>query len=849
MGRHKIDYGIDLGTTNSAIARMENGKIKVIKSDDGQMDTTPSCVYFGKNKTIFVGLKAYNQLGNDSTKAFLAFSRTGKMSDHVNTFAAFKREMGTDTLHCSPHMGKSYTPEELSAEVLKKLKSYVRDEEVNASVITIPMEFEPFKVDATRRAANLAGFQYIETLQEPIAASIAYGLESKQTQGYWLVFDLGGGTFDAALIRVVDGIMKIVDTAGDTRLGGRDIDYAIVDRIILNHLAEEYNMVKTLGEAKGYSFFRNALKGLAEEAKIWLSKNQDYSIVSDEPIGYDDDKREIEIDIKISLDDYRQVTGPIYQRAIDLTKQLTERNNLNINDLQTIILVGGPTYSQTLRGMLQDQLGHIDFSVDPMTVVAQGAALYASTRDIPLTFQTRDKAKIQLTLKYPETTVELEENLGIKIERSQTMGNVPLKIFAEVTRNDKAWSSGTIEIQGDAEIIPLPLNAGEANSFTIALFDENRNTFSCEPSGITIIQGTKPAPQIIPQTFCIEIALTEEGKQRLMYLKGLEKNQSLPAKGKSPSLKTQIDIRPGNPQDIIRIPIYAGVHNTRAIYNNWAGTVVITGEDFDKFLPKGSDVEITLYVDSTQRIRVATYFPYTDETINRELETWKQEKFDTDEIERDLSNAGNKLAELVENKHQIGNEEKIDKLRKEANELAAIFEYGRGNDDDERKVKERLRNVWKDLERLEEETELPKAKEKLTEAVESLRVTNHRYGNQETCRIVDEMEKKAKSAMNEKDPRIVEQITDDIRGFEFAILMEDMGFLVGFIKHYDDNFSTIGWRNSIEAKKLINEAKKLIASDPSKPGLQNILAQIFSLLPEGTKPYVEVISRDILAYR
>lgn len=850
MGRHKVDYGIDLGTTNSAIARMDNGKAKVIKSDDRQMDTTPSCVYYNKNRTVFVGMKAANLLSRDAAKMYSEFRRTGNIQEQAKPFAEFKREMGTEAQFFSTHMNRSYSPEELSAEVLKKLKSYISDEQVNASIITIPMRFEQFQVDATRRAAQLAGFQYIETLQEPIAAASAYGLEPRSSQGYWLVFDLGGGTFDVALIRVIDGIMKVVDNAGDTKLGGRDIDYAIVDRIIIPAIAQQYNIKRILDNNQGKQLFRDALKWIAEEAKIYISKNTKGIMASDEPLDVDDDGKEIELSINMTLDDYRGAAVPIYQRAIDITKDLIERNKLRIPDIQSFILVGGPTYSQTLRAMLRDQLGdNIDYSVDPMTVVAQGAALYASTRDIPTSFQRRDKTKIQITLNYAATTVEPEENLAIKIERAQTIGDVPERVFAEVTRSDKGWSSGRVEIEEDREIIPLHLKTGESNEFSIRLFDDKGNNYECEPSAITIIQGMKAASQIIPLTFCVEAVIAEIGKQLIIPIKGLERNQSLPARGRSEALKTQIDIRPGNPQDIIKIPIYAGEPYTKAIHNNLAGIAVLTGESFDHLIARGSNVEISIDVDETQKIaKVYADFPDIDEmdgSILADFQPWKQSQADPAEIEREVRNAENKVA-MLEEEYREASGGKIEKLKRDVAELSSIFEHGRGNDDDEVRVGQRLREVWKELDKLEQEAELPRLKEQLSGAIKSLLLTNHRYGNQQTGKVTDDMQRRAKLAIDEKDAKIVQGLLDDIQGFEFAILMEDMGFLVGYIKYYDENFAKIEWSNSIEAKKLLNEAKRIIALEPSKNGLQNILARIFNLLPPGTKAYEEMLSREIL---
>ena len=178
MAQLKINYGIDLGTTNSAIARMEAGKptVKKIEVTD---DTMPSCVYFQKNKSCHVGKKAYSSMKSDKRRAMK------KMSSEVsNTYLEFKRTMGTDELYLSTNMdGRKYTSEELSAEVLKALKSFITDEDFRSVVITVPAKFTANQKTATIEAAKLAGFSHVELLQEPIAAAMAYGLTADQKNG------------------------------------------------------------------------------------------------------------------------------------------------------------------------------------------------------------------------------------------------------------------------------------------------------------------------------------------------------------------------------------------------------------------------------------------------------------------------------------------------------------------------------------------------------------------------------------------------------------------------------------------------------------------------------------------
>ena len=213
----------DLGTTNSALARVDNGNLTIIKSIDDQRDTTPSAVSYNKKRALQVGSSAYENYRQECKKRM--------MSDiSPNAYIEFKRTMGTDKSYISSHKNESFSSEQLSSEVLMHLKSYVSDENIDAAIITIPAAYTMNQIDAVRRAANLAGLQYIETLQEPVAAAMAYGVEGKGKDGFWLVFDFGGGTFDAALVKVEDGIVKVIDSSGDNRLGGKELDLAIVDR-------------------------------------------------------------------------------------------------------------------------------------------------------------------------------------------------------------------------------------------------------------------------------------------------------------------------------------------------------------------------------------------------------------------------------------------------------------------------------------------------------------------------------------------------------------------------------------------------------------------------------------------
>jgi len=839
MARQKIDYGIDLGTTNSAIARLDNGVVRIIKSNDGQMDTTPSVVHFNKAKTSFVGLKAFNQIDAEAKKTFKEFLSNGN-NVGSNTFFEFKRTMGTDKKYLCQNNGKELVSEELSADVLKKLKSYIVDEEINAAVITVPAKFRQNQLNATQKAGELAGFTYCELLQEPIAASIAYGLNIKQMQGYWLVFDFGGGTFDAALMKVDEGIMKVVDTEGDNNLGGKNIDYAIVDHIFIPSLKQKFNLDKILKNDFGKNLLREALKKYAEETKIEMSSNDSATVYADD-FGLDDENNELILEINISIKEYERIISPIFQRAIDISLDLLKRNNIKGAILETILLVGGPTFSQTLRKLLNEQIcSNIETSIDPMTAIAKGAAIYASTKDIPLTQQKRDTKKVQLKLKYAETTVEPEENLGLIIDRKSSEIQFSDKLFIEISRNDNAWSTGKIEIADDSEIFSLLLNQGKSNCFTISVLDEMGNNIQCEPSEFTIIQGFKVANATLPYNIGIDLFDPAMGKIGVYTLSGLEKNTTLPAKGKG-IFKTQKDIRPGILNDQLKIEIYECGYKedgSKKILNELINLIIISGEDLPQFLPANSEVEIELEVDTSRRIKFSAFFPYLDETIELNVPEQRQGEFDADKLKVEIIQAKESLSEISSEDVESKDKE-FKKMESELIEIEILLENGKVDYNTKTEVMERLRDVLKFIDKKNENLEWPKVKDELLWIVERMKNNSQRYGNDKSKKQAIQYEIQANMIIKQMNVKTVQELMEEIRSFNFSLMREDIGFWINYIKNFDENFSSHEWINPVVARRLVDEAKQIISSNPSKAKIEEIVRELFGLLPEQEKKTIK----------
>ena len=705
MARTKIDYGIDLGTTNSAISRMENGE-PIIKKTDTLKDTMPSCVYFNKKKAVQVGDSAYNAMKRDKLKTMKG------AGFNTNAFIEFKRTMGTDKKYPSSNMEKDFSSEELSAEVLKALKSYISDESFKSIVVTVPAKFTVNQKDATLRAAELAGFEHCELLQEPIAASMAYGLDAKSKDGYWVVFDFGGGTFDAALLKVEDGIMKVIDTEGDNYLGGKNLDYAIVDEIIIPSIQENFTIDSILSDDNKKKILQDAMKFYAEETKIQMSFNDTHNILSDlgDIPGEDDEGEEFELDITVTQEMMQNTLGSIFQKSIDTCKHLLERNSLDGNKLDSLILVGGPTYSPILRKMLEEQITKPDISVDPMTVVSKGAALFASTVDVSdeIREQQRDKTKIQFKFGYDATTVEDEIPIAVNILADKTEGEIPEKVFVDIIRNDKAWSSGKTEINDKGDIIEVKLNAGKANAFNVLAYNEQGDLLPSEPSDFTIIQGSKIGSATLPYFFGLEIKSRASGKVVFRSIKGLEKNQSTPAIGTTNGLKTQKQIRPGIKEDSLKIPIYQGEHGadrTKAIHNELVYNVIITGEDLPKLLPESSDVDLTIKVDKSERITLSAFFPILDYTHEIEVPSdTTQKEIDANLLDSEINKAQQTL-NLIKQEGVYNDQEKLDKLDAEILETKKRLENGKGDTSEKSGCLNDLRKSLKELDEIQASSE------------------------------------------------------------------------------------------------------------------------------------------------
>ena len=821
MARSTIDFGIDLGTTNSEIALLKGTEVEVFKNNENE-DFTPSVVWIKDNRLI-VGRKAKQQL----------------FVDPENVHAEFKLRMGTSDEFLFKRSGRRLKPEELSAEVLKSLKADVKQrtgEDVEAAVITVPADFDLPQNQATGKAAQLAGFLQSPLLQEPAAAALTYGFQSKDDKVFWLVYDFGGGTFDAALVQLRDGQIDVVNHGGDNQLGGKLIDWAIVDQILAPAVAKQFTLPDfQRGNPRWLAAFAK-LKLNAEAAKIGLSREEATDIYVD-PLCKDDQGQEIVFEFELKRRDVEKLIDPFAERSINICRKVLHEANLKPGAIEKLILVGGPTMTPYLRDRLSDKKAGLgipmDFSVDPLTIVARGAAIFAGTQMLKRDLAPRPIAggTMSVELVYEPITTDPEPPISGKVQTPG--GQSPAGYTLEfINANAKpAWRSGRISVPTNgAFLATLWMQEGAQNTFQIELRDAAGTKKDCEPSSFAISWGNKFASA--PLTHSVGVAMANGDTDFFVA-----KNTRLPTQRRQVH-RTVRDIKKGAGA-ALRIPVVEG-QSPKADRNRLIGALEILASDIKRDLPTGSEVEITIKIDESRLVSSKAYIPFLDQEFEKVLNLQKAE-VPIDQLAKDVEYARGRLLSLREKVAEGGSDpgvrkaqqaiERVDAERMMA-EVDDAHRNARISKEEADKCNQRLQNLNLALDEVEDALQWPQLKAKVDEFVSFMKKVVSEFGKPEEKSRAAALERDCRAALETRDAAVVNQKLSEITRLTGAAWQRDPGYWVAWFRELEE--LSVPLKDPGMAEQLFNRGRMAI-NDGDLPGLKAVINQLLPLLPEKEK--------------
>lgn len=412
--------GIDLGTTNSVVAVLEGGEPAVVANAEGNR-TTPSIVAF-KGSEVLVGELAKRQA----------------ITNPDNTIRSIKREIGTSWKETFE--GKEYTPQEISARILQKLKTDAEaylGEDVTEAVITVPAYFNDAERQATKEAGKIAGLNVLRIINEPTAASLAYGLENSEDQKI-LVYDLGGGTFDVSVLEISEGVFEVKSTAGDSKLGGDDWDQKVMDWLV-----EKFKSSTGIDISTDKMAMQRIKEG-AEKAKIELSSTSETEI--NLPFITANDSGPQHLLEKLSRSEFEKITADLVERTKAPVNKAIEDAGLSYSDIEHIILVGGSTRIPSIQALVKSMTGKDPHKgVNPDEVVASGAAIQAGV--------LKGDVKDVLLLDVTPLTLGVETKGGIVAKMIERNTTIPTKRSETFTTAEDGQTEVEIHVlQGEREM-------------------------------------------------------------------------------------------------------------------------------------------------------------------------------------------------------------------------------------------------------------------------------------------------------------------------------------------------------------------------------------------------------------
>ena len=809
-----IDFGIDLGTTNSCVARWdsESSAIRVFQNND-QMNVTPSAVHILKTGRVIVGRRASSAL----------------VTDPDNVAVEFKRWMGQKDRIAFPAAGREMSAEELSAEILKSLKEDVRRQtghDMRSAVITVPAAFGALQCEATARAATLAGLSEAPLLQEPIAAAIGYQANPGDPSQRWLVFDLGGGTLDIAVVSTRDGRLNVLEHRGNNILGGKDIDKAILDQILLPALRTSFDLPDSSASDPRLKGLMARLRTKAEEAKIDLSTASDVTI-SLYDVGDDRSGTPIEMDVSVSRAQLDEISEPLLEKCCQLAEEALAGARISGGDLDKILLVGGPSQSPFLREMLQARIGaKIDFSADPMTVVGRGAATYASTlecKGAPATASRHSgpasSTVVSLKLAFEPVSAELECPVSGRVINSAA--DVEIKIESD----GGIWTSGWITPVKGFFDIPVLLSEGGVTTFWIYVRDGQGNLVEADINEFKIRHGLVPSSPPLPHPIAVEVVgATGKATLDLIFPKGTP----LPAE-RTVKYRAVRTLSPTDPNSGLAVKLWEGEFLDAPEANEWVGNILIAPSEVKRSVPQGTEIEVTVRISDSRLITVDAYIAHLNQHFSGTIYVAQREEQDYSDlatsVSKNIPSYRHQIDQLEEAAAESADEtlaEELQSLRRDLQELQELETAAHGDrhagdrvdPDNARRIVQDAKTLHGRISRVENRLSEPGRARNITQfvdLVEAVEEVSEKFGTnleKQQCAL---LKRELERAAAKGDARTVDRATQELDRLRWRILGRyDWFWRDIFLSLADDASSFV---DPAGASKLFDRGHQAIAND------------------------------------
>ena len=812
-----INFGIDLGTTNSLIAKFDNGTVEIFQDSIALKQTLPSVVGF-RNDRILIG---------DKAREFLE-------KDPKSVVGNFKRKMGTTESFKIHSLGQSKTPIELSAFVLKQLKTFIHTGEVpQAVVITIPASFDMVQSNATKKAGYEAGFKQVVLLQEPIAASLAYANSEKNLNlktSQWIVYDLGGGTFDVALIKIVEGELKVVDHEGDNYLGGSDFDALIVEQLVVPQLDRKGQFTDLATQMKSesgrYNRLWHVLLRKAEVAKIELSSRTSAEI---EIAVTDEEDNELEEVITVTRSEFESVIKEAIDSTATMLKKILTRNSLRPQDLQFVLMVGGSTYIPFVRKRVEELLGiPVNTGINPTNAIAIGAAYFAATKELHLTETASESAVpsdvLRFRVVYDRATQDSEVLLAARAE-----GDVS-GLFYRITRNDGGYDSGlnalTARLSED-----LPLQSDAYNLFSFKVYDEHNNPVRTNVETIQVAQGKYSViGQPIPEDLSLVLDDLPNGDKILEPI--FFRNTILPATCKKSKVATE-RLEQGSDKEI-RIRIVEGPAENHHSANTFVGQLVISARHLKRDIHRGTDIELEFSLSESRDLTVKAFVTsigqeYTDVFQGQSRDVPVQVL--SEQIEELEGRIEREQEEAIDNE----NYEVADKLKSLLGGAVKTARDGMRRvshddvTDDRHKLEACKRKIGQEFSQLTVGKRIERLRAEYQETKTEATDTVNQSGNDSERRQLNEVIAQEHVFLNSTTPHKIEERIAQLNHITFQILLRTPDFLIGWFHHLVGKREC--FNDQVQAKNLIEAGKRHIQSDDYE-NLAQVNFRLHELLPK-----------------